>query len=105
MQYLLYFVIYFRVQSTTREVFVVDALDVALANHKIFTQQHAHDAEVTSTQYMKVNGTTSPFGSDITLLKFQVFQTRFSNQKNLNMTRCQKTTLVFKDKSILTSLI
>jgi hypothetical protein len=27
-------------------MFVADAMDVALANCEVFTQQHAHDAEV-----------------------------------------------------------
>ncbi len=37
MQYLLYCVVYFKVQGTTREVFMVDDVDVTLANCKVFT--------------------------------------------------------------------
>ncbi len=48
MQYLLYCVICFRVQGTT-EVFVANAMEVALANCKIFTCRHTHDAKVAST--------------------------------------------------------
>jgi hypothetical protein len=48
MQYLLYFVVCFRVRSTIKEVFVADVMDVALANHGIFTRRHAHDVEVAS---------------------------------------------------------
>jgi hypothetical protein len=36
MQYLLYSVVYFKVQGTTKEVFVVDVVDTALANHGVF---------------------------------------------------------------------
>jgi hypothetical protein len=35
-QYLLYCVVCIRVQGTTREVFVVDVVEVALANRGIF---------------------------------------------------------------------
>ncbi len=49
MQYLLYCVICFRVQGTTKEVFVANAMEVALANRKIFTCRHTHDAKVAST--------------------------------------------------------
>ncbi len=65
MQYLLYCVICFRVRGTTRDVFVVDVMDAQLANHGVFMQWHAYDAEVTLMQYMKTNGIPSPFGSDI----------------------------------------
>jgi hypothetical protein len=37
MQYLLYCVVCFRVQSTTEEVFVANVVDIALANHRVFT--------------------------------------------------------------------
>jgi hypothetical protein len=47
MQYLLC-VVCFRVWDTTRKVFMADVMDTILANHKVFTQRHAHDAEVTS---------------------------------------------------------
>jgi len=46
-------------------VFVVDVMDAQLANHGVFMQWHAYDAEVTLMQYMKTNGIPSPFGSDI----------------------------------------
>jgi hypothetical protein len=41
-------------------MFVADIMDTTLANHKVFTHQHAQDAEVTSTQYKKANGIPSP---------------------------------------------
>jgi hypothetical protein len=37
MQYLLYCVVRFRVQGTTRKVFVADVLDITLTNHGDFT--------------------------------------------------------------------
>jgi hypothetical protein len=37
MQYLLYCVVCFAVQGTTREVFVADVVDATLANHGVFT--------------------------------------------------------------------
>jgi hypothetical protein len=48
MQYLLYCVNYFRVRGTTREVFMVNVMDVTLANRAVFMRQHAHDAKVAS---------------------------------------------------------
>jgi hypothetical protein len=63
MQYLLC-VVYFGVWGTTKEVFVVDVMDVTLANCRIFMWQHAHDAEVTPMQYRRANGIPSPFNSD-----------------------------------------
>jgi hypothetical protein len=65
MQYLLYNAICFRVQGTIREVFVADVMDATLANCGVFTQWHAHDAEVGSTQYKTANGIPSPSDSDI----------------------------------------
>jgi len=65
MQYLLYYVVCFKVRGTTREVFVVDAMDTSLANCKVFTQWYAHDAEVALAQYMRANGIPSPFDSAI----------------------------------------
>jgi hypothetical protein len=70
MQYLLYFIVCFKVQGIIREMFMVDVMDVALANREVFTQWHTHDAEVASMQYKKANGTPSPFSSDTTLLEF-----------------------------------
>ncbi len=64
MQYLLYYVVCFKVRSTTREVFVADAMEATLANYKIFTHRHAHDVEVASTQYKKATRIPSPFNSD-----------------------------------------
>jgi hypothetical protein len=64
MQYLLYNVICFRVQGTIREVYVVDVMDVTLANCGVFTQWHAPNAGVGSTQYKRANGIPSPSGSD-----------------------------------------
>jgi hypothetical protein len=46
MQYLLYCVICCKVQNTTREIFVVDAMDATLTNRKVFMQWHADDAKV-----------------------------------------------------------
>ncbi len=64
MQYLLYSIICFRVRRTTKEVFVANVMEATLANHKVFTHQHAQDAEVTSAQYKKANGIPSPFSND-----------------------------------------
>ncbi len=65
MQYLLYCVVCFRVWITTREVFMVDVVDVALANHGVFMWWHTHDAKVASTWYKRANGIQSPSNSDI----------------------------------------
>jgi len=65
MQYLLYCVVYFKVRSTTKEVFVADVMDVTLANHEVFTWWHAHDEEVASSHYKRANGFPSPSSSDI----------------------------------------
>jgi hypothetical protein len=65
MQYLLYYVVCFKVWNTTNEVFMVDDVDVAMANCGVFTQWHAHDAKVTSTWYTRVNGIPSPSSGDI----------------------------------------
>jgi len=43
---------------------VANVVDAALANRRVFIQQHAHDAKVTPTQYKKANGIPSPSGSD-----------------------------------------
>jgi len=48
MQYLLYCVICFRVQGTIKKVFMVDVVEEALANCKVFTRRHAQDAKVAS---------------------------------------------------------
>ncbi len=48
MQYLLYCVVCFRVQGTTKEVFMDDVVDATLTNHGVFMRQHAHDAKVSS---------------------------------------------------------
>jgi hypothetical protein len=64
MQYLLYCVVFFRVQSTTKEVFVAHDVDTTLTYHEVFTQWYAHDVEVASTQYKKANGIPYPFGND-----------------------------------------
>ncbi len=64
MQYLLYCVVCFRVQGTTKEVFVGNIVDTTLAYHGVFTQQHAHDAKVSLAWYMKANGIPSPSSSD-----------------------------------------
>jgi len=37
-------------------VFVANAMDVALANCGVFTQQHAHDAKVALAQYRRPMG-------------------------------------------------
>jgi hypothetical protein len=49
MPYLLYCVVYFKVQGTMKEVFMAEVRDAALANHKVFTCQYAHDAKVASS--------------------------------------------------------
>jgi hypothetical protein len=64
MQYFLYHVICFKVEGTTREVFMADVVDVALANCGVFTWQHAHDAKVALAWYNKANGIPSPSSSD-----------------------------------------
>jgi hypothetical protein len=43
---------------------MVDVVEATLVNHGVFTCWHAHDAEVASTQYMKVNEIPSPSSSD-----------------------------------------
>jgi hypothetical protein len=49
MQYLVYFVVCFRDQNTTRQVFVVNVVSKAtLTNRGVFTRQHAQDAKVAS---------------------------------------------------------
>jgi hypothetical protein len=42
-------VVYFRVQSTTKEVFVVDVMDpdATLANRRVFTRRSSHNAKIT----------------------------------------------------------
>jgi hypothetical protein len=64
MQYLLYCVVCFRVQGTTKEVFVVDVMDATLANRMVFIRWHTHDAKVASMQYKRANEVPSPFNSD-----------------------------------------
>ncbi len=46
MQYLLYCVVYFKFQSTTKEVFATNVVDRSLANRGVFKQQYAHDAKI-----------------------------------------------------------
>jgi hypothetical protein len=65
LQYLLYCVVYFRVKNTTKDVFIIDVVDVTLVNRGVFMWQCAHDAEVSSTQYKRANGIPPPFGNDI----------------------------------------
>jgi hypothetical protein len=50
--------------GTNREMFMADVMDAALANHRVFMQWCAHDAEVALTQYRKANGIPSPSNSD-----------------------------------------
>jgi hypothetical protein len=64
MQYLLYSVVYFKVRNTTREVFVANVVGTTLANCRVFTRQHAHDAKVVSMWYKRANGIPSPFSND-----------------------------------------
>jgi hypothetical protein len=45
MQYLVYCVVCFKVQSTIGEVFVANVVEVALANCGIFMHRHAKDAK------------------------------------------------------------
>jgi hypothetical protein len=47
-----------------REMFMTDVVDIALANCRVFTQHHAHDAEVASMQYKKANGIPSLSSND-----------------------------------------
>jgi hypothetical protein len=49
MQYLLYYVVCLRVRITTKEVSMVNVMEVALANHRVFIPQHAKDAKVALT--------------------------------------------------------
>jgi hypothetical protein len=65
MEYLFYCVVYLKVWGTTREVFVANVVDVALANHRVFTQLYAHDAEVASMGYKRFDGNPSPSNTDI----------------------------------------
>jgi hypothetical protein len=65
MQYLLYFVVFFKVQGTIKEVFVADVVEARLANRKVFTRRHTQDAKVASTQYKRANGIPSSSNSDI----------------------------------------
>jgi hypothetical protein len=60
MQYLLYYLIYFRVHGTIREVFVINVMDATLANREVFMWWHAHDAEVALVRYKKAHGIPSP---------------------------------------------
>ncbi len=64
MQYLLHCVIYVQDRGTIREVFMVDVVDVALANCGVFTQWHTQDVEVTLVWYKNANGITSSFDND-----------------------------------------
>jgi hypothetical protein len=64
MQYLLYYIVCLKVWCTTREVFVVNVVDVALANCGVFMQWHTHDVEVALMRYKKVNGILSPSNND-----------------------------------------
>jgi hypothetical protein len=61
----LYYVVYFKLQGSIKEVFVADAMEATLVNHRVFMYQHAHDAKVTSTGYRRANGIPSPSSNDI----------------------------------------
>ncbi len=61
----MYCVVCFKIRRTIKEVFVVDVMDVALANHWVFTQWHTHDVEVASMQCRKANGIPSPSCNEI----------------------------------------
>jgi hypothetical protein len=65
MQYLLYYVVCFKVWGTTRELFMNNVVDATLTNCRVFMWQYAHDVEVGSTCYKKANGIPSPVGIDI----------------------------------------
>jgi len=64
MKYLLYYVVYFKVQGNIKEVFVADAMEATLANYKVFMYRHAQDVKVTSSGYRRANGIPSPFSND-----------------------------------------
>jgi uncharacterized protein (UPF0303 family) len=65
MQYLLYYVVCFIIGNTTKDVFAIVVVDITLANHRVFMWQHTHDAEVSSTQYIRADGIPSPSRNDI----------------------------------------
>jgi hypothetical protein len=65
MQYLLYCVVCFKVQGTTKEMFMANAINATLANHEVFSQCHAHDAKVALVWHRRANGIPSPSSSDI----------------------------------------
>ncbi len=44
---------------------MVDVVEVALANHGVFTCQHTQDAEAALTQYKRANGIPSPYNNDV----------------------------------------
>jgi hypothetical protein len=43
---------------------VANVIDATLANHGVFTQWHAHDAEVALTWYRRANGIPSTSSND-----------------------------------------
>jgi hypothetical protein len=47
---------------------MVNVVDVALVNYRVFMRQHAHDAKVALTRYKRANGIPSHFGSDTNIL-------------------------------------
>jgi len=60
MKYLLYCVVYFKVQGNIKEVFVANVMEATLANCKIFMYRHAQDVKVTSSGYRRANGSHPP---------------------------------------------
>jgi hypothetical protein len=59
-----YYIVLF-VLGTTKEMFVANVVDVALANRRVFMQRCAHDVEASLAQYRKANGIPAPFDNDI----------------------------------------
>ncbi len=47
---------------------MVNVMDATLANYRVFTRRHAHDAKVALTRYKRANGIPSHFGSDTNIL-------------------------------------
>jgi len=45
--------------------FMINVVNITLANRKVFMQRHANDPKVASTWYKRANGIPSPFGNDI----------------------------------------
>jgi hypothetical protein len=64
MQYLLYYVVYFSVRGTTKEVFMIDIVDASLTNRMVLCDNTPMMRKVSSTRYKKANGIPSPSCND-----------------------------------------